>query len=37
MVTTEWGKAWKREIKSKVLDLHGVIIDSKSVFLFEYE
>ena len=32
------GKAWKfGEIKKIVLDLHGVIVNSRMVFLFEYE
>ena len=31
------GKAWKCEIKRIVLDLHGVIVDSSMVVLFEYK
>ena len=31
------GKAWSVRIKRIVLDLHGVIIDSRMVVLFEYE
>ena len=31
------GKAWKCVIWRIVLDLHGVIVDSRMVVLFEYE